>query len=111
MFHDGLGNDSLGEYQPGECCPLENLEHPVHMWDCMGLDQEQETALKSLDDRDQTCESYCTTVHLYRTQVLNRVLQRSRVYLTECIYQLVLESQIPHTLVNLLFTITNSNTA
>ena len=27
-------------------------------------------------------------------------------YLTECIYQLVLESQLPHKIVNLLFTIT-----
>jgi len=28
-------------------------------------------------------------------------------YLTACIYQLVLESQLPHEIVNLLFTITN----
>jgi hypothetical protein len=30
-------------------------------------------------------------------------------YLTECIYSLVLESQLTHKIVNLLFTITNSN--
>jgi len=30
-----------------------------------------------------------------------------RFYLTECIYLLVLESQLPHKIVNLLFTITN----
>ena len=29
-----------------------------------------------------------------------------RMYLTECIYQLVLESQLPHKIVNMLFTIT-----
>ena len=28
-------------------------------------------------------------------------------YLTQCIHQLVLESQLPHRIVNLLFTITN----
>ena len=28
-------------------------------------------------------------------------------HLTECIYQFVLESQLPHKIVNLLFTITN----
>ena len=31
----------------------------------------------------------------------------ARGYLTPCIYQLVLESQLPHKIVNLLFTITN----
>ena len=32
-----------------------------------------------------------------------------RVHLTECIYQLVLESQLPHKIVNLLFTITDED--
>ena len=36
-------------------------------------------------------------------------LVRLLAYLTECIYQLVLESQLPHKLVNLLFTITYQN--
>ena len=31
----------------------------------------------------------------------------NRPYLTQCIYQLVLESQLPHKIVNLLFTITD----
>ena len=31
------------------------------------------------------------------------------LYLTDCIYELVLESQLPHRIVNLLFTITNQN--
>ena len=31
-------------------------------------------------------------------------------YLTKCIYQLALEIHLPHKIVNLLFTITNSNT-
>ena len=41
-------------------------------------------------------------------------LPRLRTYLTECVYQLLLESQLPHKLVNLLckitifFTITNA---
>ena len=31
-------------------------------------------------------------------------------YLTDCIYELVLESQLPHKIVNIMFTITNQNT-
>ena len=30
-----------------------------------------------------------------------------QIYLTECMYQFVLESQLPHKMINLLFTITN----
>ena len=38
---------------------------------------------------------------------LKQVIDLERVYLTECIYQSVLESQPPHQIVNLVFTITD----
>ena len=34
---------------------------------------------------------------------------RVRAYLTQCIHELVLESQLPHKIVNLLFTIADSS--
>ena len=48
----------------------------------------------------------CRAGKLWPAQDISEPLQ---VYLTKCIYQLVLESQHPHKIVNLLFTITNSN--
>ena len=38
---------------------------------------------------------------------LGSVPRRHQVYLTECVNSLVLESQLPHQIVNLLFTITH----
>ena len=45
----------------------------------------------------------------FRSQISSRPQGGTQTYLTECILQLVLESQLPHKIVNLLFTITNLN--
>ena len=38
-------------------------------------------------------------------RILAKERRRGRVYLTERIYQLVLESQLPHKIINLVFTV------
>ena len=60
----------------------------------------------------RTCVVRTTTMMKLTEYPFNREIRGAQfrpAYLTECIYQLVLESQVPHKTVNLLFTIPNEN--
>ena len=47
-----------------------------------------------------------SVVPLYATR---EAVAKVHFHLKECIYQMVLESQLPHKVVNLLFTVANQN--